>query len=61
VEIEKCANLEKTIPPEWIIGGCDVSKELVEYLRPLTVGRAPFFEKDGMPEYLFLDKTIVGR
>jgi 6-phosphofructokinase 1 len=61
VAIEKCANLEKTIPPEWIIDGCDVSSELVEYLRPLTVGRAPYFEKDGMPEYLFLDKTIVAK
>jgi 6-phosphofructokinase 1 len=59
VEIEKCANMEKTIPHEWIIDGCDVSKELVEYLRPLTAGRAPYFEKDGMPEYFFLDKTIV--
>ncbi|MCL2637381.1 MAG: 6-phosphofructokinase [Oscillospiraceae bacterium] len=59
VAIEKCANLEKTIPPEWIIDGCDVSKEMVEYLRPLTEGRAPYFEKNGMPEYLFLDKTVV--
>jgi 6-phosphofructokinase 1 len=59
VAIEKCANLEKTIPKEWIIDGCDVSRELIEYLRPLTVGRAPYFEKNGMPEYLFLDKTVV--
>jgi 6-phosphofructokinase 1 len=61
VEIEKCANLEKTIPPEWIIDGCNVSREMVEYLRPLTVGRAPFFEEKGMPSYLFLDKTIVAK
>jgi len=59
VAIEKCANLEKVIPAEWIINGCDVSSEMVEYLRPLTVGRAPFFEEKGMPSYLFLDKTIV--
>ncbi|MDR2531713.1 MAG: 6-phosphofructokinase [Oscillospiraceae bacterium] len=61
VPIEKCANLEKTIPAGWIIDGCDVSKEMVEYLRPLTTGRAPYFEKDGMPSYLFLNKEIVSK
>ncbi|MCL2698468.1 MAG: 6-phosphofructokinase [Oscillospiraceae bacterium] len=61
VAIEKCANLEKTIPTEWIIGGCDVSEEMVQYLRPLTEGRAPYFEKNGVPEYLFLDKTIISK
>lgn len=61
VEIEKCANLEKTIPLEWIADGCDVTEEMKEYLRPLTEGIAPRFEKNGMPEYLFLDKTIISK
>ena len=59
VPVEECANLEKTIPPEWIIDGCDVSSELISYMRPLVTGRAADFEKDGMPLYLLLDKTII--
>ena len=59
VPIECCANLEKTVPPEWIVDGCDVSGEMIEYLRPLLQGRAPHFEKDGVPSYLFLDKTLI--
>ncbi|MCL2088813.1 MAG: 6-phosphofructokinase [Oscillospiraceae bacterium] len=59
VPIEMCANLEKTIPAEWIIDGCDVSDEMAEYLRPLVKGNAPSFEEGVMPSYLYLDKTIV--
>lgn len=59
VAIEKCANLEKSIPLDWIVDGCDVNKNMLEYLRPLVVGRAPHFEKNGMPSYLLLDKTII--
>ena len=59
VPVENCANLEKTVPLEWIKDGCDVTKEMADYLRPLVVGRAKHFEKNGVPQYLFLDKTIV--
>jgi 6-phosphofructokinase 1 len=59
VPIEECANLEKTIPAEWIVGGCDVSEDMMTYLRPLVVGRAAGFEKGGVPSYLRLDKTII--
>ena len=59
VPIEECANLEKTVPQDWIVSGCDISEEMVTYLRPLVVGRAPHFEKDGVPSYLMLDKTIA--
>ncbi|MCL2884682.1 MAG: 6-phosphofructokinase [Oscillospiraceae bacterium] len=61
VPIEDCANLEKTIPADWIVDGCDVSAEMVAYLRPLVAGRAPHFEEGGVPSYLLLDKTIVKR
>lgn len=59
VPIEKCANLEKTIPADWIVDGSDVNEKMMAYLRPLVVGRAPHFEKEGMASYLLLDKTIV--
>jgi 6-phosphofructokinase 1 len=59
VPIEECANLEKTVPIEWITDGCDVNDEMMTYLRPLVIGRAPVFEKGGMPAYLELDKSIV--
>jgi 6-phosphofructokinase 1 len=57
--IENAANLEKTIPQEWIVNGCDVSEEMMAYLRPLVEGRAAVYEKGGVPQYLLLDKTIV--
>ena len=59
VPVELCAGLEKTVPLEWITGGCDVSGDMVAYLRPLVAGRAPYFEKNGVPEYMRLDRTIV--
>ena len=59
VAIEECANLEKTIPAEWIIDGCDVSEDMLEYLRPMVVGRSQYFEVEGMPSFKNLDKTIV--
>ncbi len=60
VPIEKCANLEKEIPDDWMNeNGCDVNENMMEYLRPLVVGRPPYFEKNGMQEFFALDKTIV--
>ncbi len=59
VPIEECANLEKTVPSEWIIDSCDVSEDMMNYLRPLVIGHAKVYEKGGMPSYLSLDKTIA--
>lgn len=59
VPIENCANLEKTVPMEWIIDGCDISEDSLPYFRPLIVGRAPYFEVEGIPSYMNLDKTLV--
>jgi len=58
VPIEQCANKEKTVPLDWIIDGCDVSEEMVEYLRPLINGKVNTYEKDGLSSYIFLDKTV---
>ncbi|MCL2488181.1 MAG: 6-phosphofructokinase, partial [Oscillospiraceae bacterium] len=59
VPIEAAANLEKTVPADWIVDGCDVSAEMLAYLRPLVAGRAPCYEQNGVPSYLFLDKKVV--
>jgi len=56
------ANLEKTVPASWITpGGWDVTEQMDRYLRPLIQGNPPRFEKDGLPDYFALDKTIVKR
>jgi 6-phosphofructokinase 1 len=59
VAIEDCAGLEKCVPQEWITDGCDVSPEMVDYLSPLVEGRAPAFEEDGVPSYMFINRDIV--
>ena len=59
VPVEECANIVKDVPREWIIDGCDVSDELIKYVRPLLSGRTPVIEKDGVPSYMVLDKTLV--
>lgn len=60
VPIGACANLERTVPADWITAdGSDVSEEMMHYLRPLVVGRAPYFEEKGMPAFFALDKRVV--
>lgn len=51
-EIDAVANREKKVPLEWIAeNGCDVTEELLEYLRPLVLGEAKEFIADGIPVY----------
>ena len=60
VPIEQCANLEKIIPADFIDPcGCDVTDLMMQYLRPLVVGRADCFEDCGVPQMFDLDKAIV--
>ncbi|MEF9852694.1 MAG: 6-phosphofructokinase [Hydrogenoanaerobacterium sp.] len=59
-DIENVANLEKTVPREWISDdGCDVTAEMIEYLRPLVQGETKEFTKDGIPVFFAFDKTLV--
>lgn len=47
------ANKEKRIPDEWINeAGNDVTDEIIEYIKPLTIGETNIKYKDGLPEYL---------
>ncbi len=51
-EVENIANGEKTVPHEWILNGCDVSHEMIEYLAPLVLGEPEITYKNGIPVYL---------
>lgn len=57
IDISKIANVEKTIPREWINEeGNNVKKEVIDYMLPLIQGEAPIFIKDGLPQHLVLKK-----
>ena len=50
------ANVEKLVPKEWIINDDTyVSKEFLEYARPLIIGELSPFMVDGLPRHLFID------
>ena len=57
MEIAKMANIEKMVPREWITPEGDyVTKEYLDYARPLIQGEvAPYFV-GGMPRHLVLPK-----
>lgn len=55
-DICKIANLEKTVPNEWI--GADdvsVSDEFIKYCRPLIIGELEPFVVEGLPRHLVLN------
>lgn len=59
-EIGAVANLEKTVPKNWITeDGWDVTEQMDRYLRPLIQGEPPRFSRNGLPDYFALDKTLV--
>ena len=54
-DLSKIANVEKTVPLEWITeDGHDITEELVDYLRPLIQGEVRTPYKDGVPEHFIL-------
>ena len=54
-DIHKIANVEKKVPLEWIDTKNNyVTKELVEYLRPLIQGEVKQIYKDGLPQHINL-------
>jgi 6-phosphofructokinase 1 len=55
VPVEAAANLEKKVPAGWIVDGCDVSEEMLTYLRPLVAGEAP---RPG-GGYMYLNREAV--
>ena len=54
-DLSKIANVEKTVPLEWITeNGHDITQEMVDYLRPLIQGEVRIPYKDGVPEHFIL-------
>lgn len=55
VDVENVANLEKSVPLEWInTEGNDVSKEMLEYLLPLIQGEVDIPYINGLPKHIVL-------
>ncbi len=56
IDIEEVAAKEKTIPLSWINdAGNDITRELLDYMRPLIEGEPTIKYKNGIPEYLSID------
>lgn len=54
-DVNAIANLEKTVPLEWIINdGTDVSQEAIDYMRPLIQGEIYPYMVDGLPRHIKL-------
>lgn len=54
-DVEQVANREKKIPLVWIVKeGNNVTREMVDYLKPLIQGEWKVRLKDGVPEYVTL-------
>ena len=53
--IHKIANVEKKVPIEWIdTKNHMVTKEVVDYIKPLIQGEVKQIYKDGLPQHLNL-------
>lgn len=56
--IEMIANIEKTIPQEWITDDkAGVTDDFINYCRPLIQGEMPIIFKDGLPRHLVIDEN----
>lgn len=53
VPVSEVANKVKAVPREWITkDGCDVTEDMIEYVKPLIMGEVETIYKDGLPVYL---------
>ena len=60
--LDTVANVEKKIPPEWINEeGNGLTKEFIDYVRPLVQGEPELPLVDSMPRYANLKKVLAGR
>jgi 6-phosphofructokinase 1 len=57
-DITKIANVEKTVPRNWINeAGNDVTQEAIDYMKPLILGEPDLVFEDGIPVSLRLDTS----
>lgn len=55
VDISRVANKEKKVPAEWINEeGNGVTKDMIDYLKPLIQGEISNLYVDGVPQYMLL-------
>lgn len=55
VDVEKVANNEKKVPPNWINErGNDITEEFIEYLKPLILEEVNLDYENGIPKYASL-------
>ena len=55
-EVSKIANVEKKVPLDWINSdNISVTKQCVDYMKPLIIGELSPFMVEGMPRHLFLN------
>lgn len=60
IELDKVANNEKKIPSAWINKeNNNITEELKDYVRPLIQGQENLLHKNGLPQYVKLDKTPI--
>ena len=53
------ANVEKKVPLEWINEeGNYVTEDFIKYARPLIEGEVAVPMKNGLPDYVTIDKTV---
>lgn len=60
-DLSSVANSIKYFPQEWIIDGCDISKEFIDYALPLIQGTLKTNNKDGLPVFANLKKIKVNK
>ncbi len=57
-DVHKIANAEKTVPREWINESGDyVTKEFMDYMKPLIQAELPPIQVEGIPRYLYMRKN----
>ena len=55
-DVKKVANLEKTVPDDFIAeSGCDVTEKAITYLRPLILGEPQIETENGIPKHIALN------
>ena len=59
-DLEKVANYEKKVPPEWITpDGCGITDDFIRYCSPLVQGETKLRYENGLPRFAKLKKVFA--